>query len=138
MPHDTKWTFAGVEWRYYGHVTPIETRGTCQACYADPRSDYMTYQLIDLRDITRLDFPLFDQELSAAFDSSAAASIPSVRVAFIAPDNRFDPALEIYMQLINQTSWVARTFFDADAARAWCERREEVQIEEPQRRALDR
>ncbi|GJL91425.1 hypothetical protein [Hyphococcus sp.] len=124
MPHDTTWTFNGVEWRYYGHVTPIETRGTCQACYADPRSDYMTYQLIDLRDITRLDFPLFDQELSAAFDSSASASIPSVRVAFIAPDNRFDPALEIYMELINRTSWEARTFLDADAARAWCERRD--------------
>ncbi len=137
MPHDTTWTFAGVEWRYYGHVTPIETRGTCQACYADPRSDYMTYQLIDLRDIERLDFPLFDQELSAAFDSSAAASIPSVRVGFIAPDHRFDPALDVYLALINRTSWEARTFCDADEARAWCERRTPAPEQLSQQRALD-
>lgn len=138
MPHETTWTFAGVEWRYFGHVTPIETRGACRQCYADPRSDYVTYQLIDLRDITRLDFPLFDQELSASFDVAASSSIPCVRVAFITPDNRFDSALEVYLDLINRTSWEARTFFDAEAARNWCERRNEVQVEEPQRRALDR
>jgi hypothetical protein len=139
MPYETRWSETGVEWRYSGHVTAAETRLADAEFYGDRRADYATYQFIDLRDVTRLDFPPNEQKLTAAFDGAASMSSPSVRVAFLVPDGRFDDALNIYLENINRTTWSARIFTDAGAARAWCERRGEDKAAERRRRlALDR
>ncbi|WP_425410302.1 hypothetical protein [Hyphococcus sp.] len=121
MPHDTHWTDRGVEWRYYDHVTPEEARRADEAFYNDARSDHARYQFIDLRDVTRLDFPEGDQKLSAAIDGAASYSVPWVRVAFIVSDSRFDKQLAVYIDMISKTSWSARRFTDEEDARRWCE-----------------
>lgn len=139
MPYETTWSEFGVEWRYHGDVTPEETRAADREFYGDPRSDYAAYQLIDLRDVTRLDYPVAEQELTAAIDGAASHSIPGVRVAFIVLDHRFDAALEFYVERISRTSWQARIFVDADRARGWCERQGENFCASRWRRlALDR
>ncbi|WDI32558.1 hypothetical protein PUV54_05035 [Hyphococcus flavus] len=138
MPHETQWADHGIEWRYFGHVTADEARSADQAFYSDPRSDYARYQLIDLRDVTQLDFPESDQELSAAIDGAASYSVPWVRIGFIVPDDRFDKALELYIALISKTSWSAKTFTDPEAARRWCENDDESAMLKLRRRlALD-
>lgn len=139
MPYETHWTEHGVEWRYYGHVSAAETRRADGEFYGDPRADYALYQYIDLRDVTQLDFTPAEQRLTAAFDHAASISTPAVRVAFIAPDDRFDEALRIYLDLINRTNWSARVFTDPAAARDWCERKgEDLAAERRRRLALDR
>ena len=65
MPYETRWSETGVEWRYSGHVTAAETRLADAEFYGDRRADYATYQFIDLRDVTRLDFPPNEQKLTA-------------------------------------------------------------------------
>ncbi|WP_375202007.1 hypothetical protein [Hyphococcus sp.] len=136
MPFETSWSDRGIHWRYYGDVTAAETRHADAEFYGDARSDRAIYQLIDLREVTRLDFPLHDQELTAAIDGAASISTPLVRVAFIVPDDRFDAALKVYLELINQTSWSARTFTDRQAAEDWCERRGENPVTESRQRSL--
>jgi len=139
MPYETTWSDRGIHWRYYGDVTAAETRRADAEFYGDARADRAMYQLIDLREVTRLDFPAHDQELTAAIDGAASISTPLVRVAFLVPDSRFDEALKIYLDLINGTSWSARCFSDPEAAAAWCERRgEDPFTESRQRLALDR
>ncbi|MFC2951034.1 hypothetical protein ACFOOP_03795 [Marinicaulis aureus] len=134
MPYETTWSDRGVHWRYYGDVTAAETRLADAEFYGDARADRSIFQLIDLRDVTRLDFPEHDQELTAAIDGAASISTPLVRVAFIVPDDRFDEALKIYLELINRTSWSARIFTDPQTAEDWCERRGENPISESRRR----
>ena len=134
MPYETHWAERGVEWRYYGDVPAAETRLADAEFYGDPRADTAHYQLIDLREVTRLDFPVHDQELTAAIDGAASISTPAVRVAFIVLDDRFDEALKIYLDLINRTTWSARTFTDEGAARAWCEQHGENPLTEKRRR----
>ncbi len=139
MPHETDWADRGIEWRYFGHVTPDEARAADQAFYSDPRSDHAQYQLVDLRDVTQLDFPEPDQRLSAAIDGAASFSVPWVRVAFVVPDGRFDEALETYVELISKTSWSARTFRDVDEARSWCKNDDQSAMVKLRRRlVLDR
>ena len=125
MPHETTWCDQGICWRYYGQVTPAETRQANEEFYGDPRSDQALFQLVDLRDVSGMDYSDSDQALTAAIDGAASVVTPSVRVAFIVPDDRFDEALKFYLELINKTSWSARTFADPQAAMAWCERRGE-------------
>lgn len=139
MPYETTWSEAGIEWRFFGHVTPDETREADRIFYGDPRSDYASYQLIDLRDVTILDYPFEEQKLSAAIDGAASITMPGVRVAFIVPDGRFDEALNTYMEQLNATAWKARSFTDPIEARNWCERRGEDRLAERRRHlALDR
>lgn len=139
MPYETTWTDRGVEWRYYGHVSAAETRRADREFYGDARADYAIYQWVDLREVTRLDLPPEEQRLTAAFDGAASVTTPGVRVAFMVPDGRFDEALRVYIEHINRTTWSARTFTDAAAARAWCDRRgEDPAIERRRRLALDR
>ena len=114
--------------------TAAETRRADTDFYGDPRADRAIYQLIDLREVTRLDFPPHDQKLTAAIDGAASISTPAVRVAFIVPDGRFDDALELYLELINRTTWSARTFLDPEAALSWCERRGENPASERRQR----
>ncbi len=134
MPYETTWSERGVQWRYSGKVTAAETRRADAEFYGDPRADHAIYQLIDLREVTRLDFPRHDQELTAAIDGAASISTPAVRVAFIVLDGRFDEALKIYLDLINRTTWSARIFTDPEAAQGWCERRGEDPFTERRRR----
>ena len=134
MPYETNWSERGIHWRYHGLVTAVETRCADAEFYGDPRSDRAMYQLIDLRDVTHLDFPPHDQKLTAAIDGAASISTPVVRVAFIVPDGRFDEALEIYLDLINRTTWSARTFVNAEEAQSWCERQGEDPFTEKRRR----
>ncbi|WP_428407053.1 hypothetical protein [Hyphococcus sp.] len=134
MPYETTWSERGVHWRYYGDVTAAETRRADAEFYGDPRADQAIYQLIDLREVTRLDFPPHDQELTAAIDGAASISTPAVRVAFIVPDGRFDAALKIYLDLINRTTWSAQTFIDPEAAQDWCRRKGEDPFTEMRRR----
>ena len=136
MPYETSWSDRGVHWRYYGDVTAAETRRADSEFYGDARADNAIYQLIDLREVTRLDFPPHDQKLTAAIDGAASISTPAVRVAFIVPDGRFDEALEIYLGLINRTTWSARTSIDPDVALSWCEQRGENPCSERRRRLL--
>lgn len=136
MPYETTWSERGVHWRYWGEVTAAETRVADAEFYGDPRADHAIYQLIDLREVTRLDFPPHDQELTAAIDGAASISTPAVRVAFIVPDERFDEALRIYLERINQTTWSARTFTDPQAAQDWCERCGEDPFTERRRLSL--
>ncbi len=139
MPYHTHWTEHGVEWRYFGHVTAAETRRADTEFYGDARADAAIYQIVDLREVEELDFPPGDQKLTAAIDGAASVSTPAVRVAFIVPDGRFDEALKIYLDLINRTSWSARTFTEPEAARSWCERRgEDPAMERRRRLSLDR
>lgn len=119
MPHETKWSARGVEWRYYGVVTADETRKTDNAFYSDPRSDTARYQLIDLRDVEELLFTLHEQEVSAGYDAAQSRSTPNVRVAFVVPDDRFDETLAVYMQILNNSTWRAKTFTSMEDARAW-------------------
>lgn len=134
MPYETIWSDRGVHWRYYGEVTATETRLADAEFYGDARADRAMFQLIDLREVTRLDFPAHDQELTAAIDGAASISTPLVRVAFVVLDDRFDAALKIYLDLINRTSWSARIFTDPKAAEDWCERVGEDPISESRRR----
>ncbi len=119
MPHETKWTERGIEWRYYGVVTAAETREADNAFYNDPRSDTAKYQFIDLRDVEELIFNVHEQEVNAGYDAAQSKSTPNVRVAFITPDDRFDELLAVYMQLLNNSSWRAKTFTSVEAAREW-------------------
>ena len=134
MPYETHWSDRGVHWRYYGDVRAAETRIADAEFYGDERSDRAIYQLIDLREVTRLDFPPHDQQLTAAIDGAASISTPAVRGAFIVPDGRFNEALAIYLELINKTTWSARTFTNLEEALGWCERHGEDPFTERRRR----
>jgi hypothetical protein len=119
MPTETTWTARGVEWRYRGDVTLREVEQENSRFANDPRARRTRYQLVDLRAVSQLDVTSKDATLIGAFDRAQSQSSPPIRVAFLVSDDRFDEHLQVYIAMLEGTSWTARIFTDEDAARAW-------------------
>jgi hypothetical protein len=119
MPVEAKWTSRGVEWRLFGVVTLSDIELENSRFADDSRARRTRYQIIDLRDVERLDLAPSDPMMVGAFDRAQSRSTPGMRIALLAPDSRFDEALESYMGMLEGTSWRTRIFTDEAAARAW-------------------
>ncbi|MGD2132629.1 MAG: hypothetical protein PVI23_07540 [Maricaulaceae bacterium] len=119
MLAENVWTAHGAEWRLTGVVTREEIDELNRAFTNDPRSDHARYQLLDLRDVPRIDMTMGDAQMVGAYDAAQSLSTPAIRVAILTPDDRFDDLIAGYAEMLEGGSWTVRAFTDEAEARAW-------------------
>ena len=119
MPIVEDWQEGGAEFRLVGRLAPDEIRDCVFNYSRDPRADDARYKIVDMRQAEEIDMSLDELGTLGAFQYGHTLSTPNVRLAFVTADGRFDPYIEAYTRLTEESTWQVRTFRDYDEAAAW-------------------
>lgn len=89
---------------------------------ADPRSDDLTGQLIDLLPVSSYTLTEEEALLLALVDKSAAEYLHPNRIAYLVDNAEIEAILQTYIDALKETKWEARMFTVEAQAWDWLQR----------------
>ena len=124
MPYQLTWRENGIHWQFYGDVTAREISVANEEFFRDERSDSAKFQIIDVRDVSSVEWNENQIKETAAHDRGAESFIKNLKVAYISKEPRIISKLEKYIEISKKlhTSWNFKGFEDFESAKVWVEK----------------
>ena len=121
MAYITRWEDQGICWQLIGVVTSQELFDFTNEFYDNPKSDTISYQIVDCLNIERFELDGETMLEIAALDYAASLSIRNIKVALVGKDahvNMFNQQYIEYSTRLN-SNWIIRIFENMEDARNW-------------------
>lgn len=111
----------GLYWTFQGKIT-ADDLFTCQSQgHSLSNFDDLRYFIIDMMDVTQIEYGVEDIEKVAALDFAASKTNAHVKVALAATDENITALSYLYESETAKSPWEIRVFQNVDEARAWVE-----------------
>lgn len=118
MVYSLVWEPKGVHAKFSGQSTVVDVQRAYEAISRDPRSDQLRYAIFDYLDVEPRALERQEVEQVAAFAIGLAVSLPEVRYASVATDERI-VALWRHFVSVQPTPERHGVFPSVSAARDW-------------------
>ncbi|MCK5648432.1 MAG: hypothetical protein KAI22_06085 [Gammaproteobacteria bacterium] len=121
MAHITNWEEQGVSWQLSGVVTSQEIFDFTNEFYENPKSDAVSYQIVDCLNVERFELGSETMLEIAALDYAASLSICRIKVALVGKDPLVKKINQEYLEYSAgfNSNWIIKNFENMNDARIW-------------------
>ena len=122
MPHKTTWEKEGINYQFYGDVSPEEVEEANSEAYGDHRFIDIKYFIWDMTGVKNLGMNEEEDAVrSAVTDKGASLYKQSLKGALVANNKYIRKILERYIatSLRLESTWKLKLFYNAEDARKW-------------------
>jgi len=121
MAYITKWEKQGVCWQLSEIVTTQELFELTNEFYENPKSDTVSYQIVDCLNVERFELGSETMLEIAALDYAASLSIGNIKVALVGKNPQIKMINEEYLEYSARfnSNWTIKIFENMNDARDW-------------------
>ncbi len=106
-------------WTYTGTLTGEDLLQSNFEIYGDERFDDLTYQIVNLLEVDKVDVSENHMRKVAHLDMAAARSNKRIRIAVVARTPEAIALNTLYEKYVSGDSWPSRLFETVEEAEAW-------------------